>query len=110
MGLCSLSQRNFDTSQLFTFQLRLATRSTRTSQCAPATTLPLLVPATYALATYLQFSGNPRQDHLASGKQSGRLLPSLCHCPEIPTLSKVSLHANILTQSQRIVTVLCEIQ
>jgi hypothetical protein len=45
----------------------------------------------------MQFSGNPRQDHLASGKQSGRSLPSLRHCLEIPTLPKVSLHAPILT-------------
>jgi hypothetical protein len=97
MGLCPLSQRNLDTLQLLPPQPRFATRSTRASQCATATPLPLLVPATYALATYLQFSGNPRQDHFPSRKQSGRSLPSLCHCSEIPTLSKVSLHASILT-------------
>jgi len=97
MALCSLSQRNLDTSQLFPLQSRFATRSTRASQCATAAPLPLLVPATYALATYLQFSGNPRQDHLASRKQSGRSLPSLRHRPKMPTLSKVSLHEPILT-------------
>jgi len=110
VGLCSLSQCNLDTLQLFPFQLRFAARSTRATQCATSTSLPLLIPATHALATYLQFSGNPRQDHLASGKQSGRSLPSLCHCPEIPTLSKVSLHASILTQNEQIITLLCEIQ
>jgi len=66
LGLCSLSQCDLDTSQLFSFQLRFATRSPRASQCPAAPTLPLHVPAAYALAAYIQFSGNPRQDHLAS--------------------------------------------
>ena len=93
VGPCSLSQCDLDTSQLLSFQLRFATRSARASQCAATATLPLLVPATYALAAYLQFSGNPRQDHLANREQSGRSLPSLHHCSEISPLSNVSLHA-----------------
>jgi hypothetical protein len=96
VGPCSLSQCNLDTSQLLSFQLRFATRSACASQCSATAMLPLLVPATYALAAYLQFSGNPRQDHFASREQSGRSLPSLHHCSEIPPLSNVSLHASII--------------
>jgi hypothetical protein len=66
VGLCSLSQRELDLSQLLSFQLRFATRSSRASQCPTTSTLPLHVPPAYALAAYIQFSRNPRQDHLAS--------------------------------------------
>jgi hypothetical protein len=52
VSLCSLSQCNFDMSQLLSAQLRLATRLARASQCAATATLPLLVPATHALAAY----------------------------------------------------------
>jgi hypothetical protein len=110
VGPCSLSQRHLDTSQLLSFQLRFATRSTRAPQCTAAATLPLLVPAAYALAAYLQFSGNPRQDHLPSREQSSRSLPSLPHGFEIPPLSNVSSHASIIPYNGNIVTLLCEIQ
>ena len=97
VGPCSLSQCNLDTSQLLSLQLRFATRSTRTPQSPSAASLPLLVPAAYALAAYFQFSGNPRQNHLASREQSSRSLPSLPHGLEIPPLSNVSLHASHYT-------------
>ena len=94
---CSLSQCDLDTSQLLSLQLRFATRSSCAPQCATAATLPLLVPAAYALAAYLQFSGDPRQNHLAGREQSSRSLPSLPHGLEIPPLSKVSFHASHYT-------------
>ena len=97
VGSCSLAQCDLDTPQLFSFQLRFATRSARASQCPAAATLPLLVPAAYTLAAYLQFSGNPCQDHLASREQSSRSLPSLSHSLEIPPLSNVSFHASHCT-------------
>jgi hypothetical protein len=97
VGLCSPSQCLLDTSQLLRFQLRLPACSTSASQCATASPLPLLIPATYTLAAYLQFAGNPRQNHLASGEYSSRSLSSLCHCPEIPTLPNMSFHLAIVT-------------
>ena len=97
MGPCSLSQCNLDTSQLLSSQLRFATHSARASQCAAAATLPLLVPAAYALPAYLQFSCNPRQDHLACREQSSRSLPPLPHGLEIPPLLNVSFHASHYT-------------
>jgi len=97
VGPCSFSQCDLDTSQLLSLQLRFATRSTRASQSPSAATLPLLVPAAYALAAYLQFSGNTRQDHLASREQSSRSLPSLPHGLEVPPLSNVSFHASHYT-------------
>jgi len=97
VGLGSHSQCILDTSQLLTFQLRFPTCSTRASQCATAAPFPLLVPATYALAAYLQFVGNPRQNQLAGGEQSSRSLSSLCHGPEIPSLPNMSFHASMVT-------------
>jgi hypothetical protein len=61
----------------------------------------LLVPAAYALAAYLQFSGNTRQDHLASREQSSRSLPSLPHGLEVPPLPNVSFHASHYTIKQK---------
>ena len=101
VGLCSLSQCDLDTLQLFLFQLRFAPRSSRAPQCPAAATLPLHVPAAYTLAAYLQFSGNPCQDHLASREQSSRSLPSLPHGLEIPPLSNVSFHALHYTIKQK---------
>jgi len=104
VGLCSLSQCDLDTSQLFLFQLRFAARSSRAPQCPAAATLPLHVPAAYTLAAYLQFSGNPCQDHLANREQSSRSLPSLPHGLEIPSLSNVSFHALHHTIKQKILS------
>jgi len=97
VGPCSLPQCHLDTSQLLSFQLRFATRSARASQCAAAATLPLLIPTAYALPAHLQFSSNPRQDHLACHEQSSRSLPPLPHGLEIPPLSNVSFHASHYT-------------
>jgi len=106
----SLSQFAIDRSQLLPVQLRLATCPTRASQCAAAATLPLPVPAAYALSAHPQFSSNCRQDHPASGKQTGRSLPSLLHCCEISSRSNVCLHAYIIAKEENYVTILCEIQ
>lgn len=106
----SLSQFAIDRSQLLPVQLRLATCPTRASQCAAAATLPLPVPATYALAAHPQFSSNGRQDHPASGEQTGGSLPSLLHCSEISPRSNVCLHAYIIPEEENFVTILCEIQ
>jgi len=106
----SLSQCAIDRSQLLPVQLRLAACPTRASQCAAAATLPLPVPATYALAAYPQFSSNCRQDHPASGEQTARSLPSLLHCFEISSRSNVSLHPYIIAEEENFVTILCEIQ
>jgi hypothetical protein len=97
VGLCSPSQGLLDTSQLLRFQLRFPACSTSASQCPTATPLPLLVPATYALAAHLQFVGNPCQNHLASGEHSSRSLPPMCHRSEIPALPNVNFHAAIVT-------------
>jgi hypothetical protein len=106
----SLSQRDINRSQLLSVQLRLAACPARASQCTFAAMLPLPVPATYALAAYLQLSSNCRQDHPASGEQTGRTLPSLLHCFEISTRSNVCLHAYIIAKEEALVTILCEIQ
>ena len=106
----SLSQCRIDRSQLLSVQLRLAACPARASQCAAAAALPLPVPATYALPAYPQFSGNCRQEHPSSGEQTGRWLPSLLHCFEISSRSNVCLHAYIIAEEEKFVTILCEIQ
>jgi len=106
----SLSQCGIDRSQLLSVQLRLAACPARASQCAVAAMFPLPVPATYALAAYPQLSSNCRQDHPASGEQTGRSLPSLLHCFEISTRPNVCLHAYIIAQEENVVTILCEVQ
>jgi hypothetical protein len=106
----SFSQCDIDRSQLSSVQLSLAACPARTSQGAVAAMLPLPVPATYALAAYPQFSSNCRQDHLASGEQPGRSLPSLLHCFEISPRSNVCLHPYIIAEKENYVTILCEIQ
>jgi hypothetical protein len=105
-----LSQCRIDRSQLLSIQLRLAACPARASQCAVAASLPLPVPATYALPAYLQFSSNCRQDHPSSGEQTGRSLASLLHCSEISSRSNVCLHAYIIAEEEKYVTVLCEAQ
>lgn len=106
----SLSQCDIERSQLLSVQLRLAACPARAPQCAVAAIFPLPVPATYTLAAYPQLSSNSRQDHPASGEQTGRSLPSLLHCFEISTRPNVCLHASIIPEEENIFTILCEIQ
>lgn len=108
MRLRPLAQRPIYQLQLPAVQLRFAARATGCSQGCHTALPPLSVPTADTLAADLQKACH-RGQNLASAEQLGGLLSAIFQGLEISSGTHRRLHASIMHEVIRFVTLFCEI-
>lgn len=102
-----LAQRPVHQLQLLAVQLRFAARATGRSQGWHTALSPLSVPAADTLAANPQKASH-RGENLASAEQLGGLLSAIFQGLEISSGTHRRLHASIMHEVLRFVTIFCE--
>jgi len=115
MGSRSLAERSVELPEVPRFQFRLSTGAASAPQSCHATTPPVAIPTSHALATDLQLPSDVREDHLTGGEQAGGLFAPQLQSVEVPPRRhrhscSIDENGKIVTTIYEIVTILCEIQ
>lgn len=80
------------------------------TQSLDAVSLPLSVPAAYALTAHPESPRDLRHRQLSSSEHAGCLFTPLSQSSKIPSRAKYGWHIRIIRAMGNVVTLLCEVQ